>query len=93
MIDPKWAPSPHDAINLSALHIYALTIERLSLLIYRSDPDPDRPSFERLQELLGAAVGELRAYAKQVPTTMAVRCYEDDELCDDGLCHPPGECS
>ena len=91
---PPWEPAADDAINIAGLRIYFLTMERLALLIYRSDPTPDRPRLEGLQKLLGQHVQALRKYAKAHSFNVAgdSGCPGEDERCDDTLCHPPGEC-
>ena len=91
-----WEPVPEDAINLSALRIYVVTIEQLSLLIYRTDLDSSRPMFAKLQKVLGKTVKDLRKLAKEMEEQsqeITIRCPDGDKKCSDGLCHPPDECS
>ena len=91
---PHWEPSPRDAMNLATLRYYALTIESLIILAYRSDPDADRPKFGPLKTLLVKQIKELRALG--TPRQQAIRngdCPEpDDTRCKDGLCYPPPGC-
>ena len=91
-----WKAVPEDAINLSALRIYVLTIERLSLLMYRTDADLSRPKFTELQKVFGTTIKSLRKLAKDMDKKnkgIAIRCADNDKQCPDGLCHPPDECS
>jgi len=91
---PPWIPSSKDAINLATLRYYALSIESLMILAYRSDPDPLRPRFQALKNLLVKQMNELRELG--TPRPLAVRngdCPDpDDTRCTDGLCYPPPGC-
>jgi hypothetical protein len=88
-----WEPSEEDALNVSALRLYALKIESLSLLIYRSDPVRERPRFAGLQSILSGSIEALGNYAASGPQLQSVQCGDNDALGTDGLCHPPGESS
>ena len=89
----QWEPSPNDAVNLAALRYYALETERLSILIYASDRAKERPGFLPLARLLAAHVKELREFSRGRLAVSSFDCPGDFDLCDDGLCHPPGDCS
>jgi hypothetical protein len=89
----KWKPSPDDAINLSALRHYVIEIERLAQLIYYSDPTDDRQRFRPLCETLAHCIKDLRNYSKDRTVFQSDDCPGEFDLCDDGLCHPPGDCS
>ena len=96
--EKDWEPSLEDAINLAALRLYAITIEELALLIYRSDPEKERPKFKPLQQVLAQSIRDLRNLSKGEKGKGGIKlslpgCPDDDELGPDGLCHPPGSYS
>jgi hypothetical protein len=87
----SWQPSAEDAINLSALRLYVLTIEKLSLLIYRSDLPKGRPRFKGLEGVLANAIADLKAYGgPMAQSNSTAQCPDDDDLGGDGLCYPHG---
>ena len=89
-----WEPSPRDAINLATLRYYALRIESTIILAYRSDPDPKRPQFAPLKELLVRHIKELRDFGTPMPqAARSTDCPDpDDTKCADGFCYPPPGC-
>jgi hypothetical protein len=89
-----WQSSPRDAINLAALRYYALEIEKMSTLLYVSDPLPDRPTFEPLTSLLAETLRRLHEFSEEhFETRKDMECSPPYVFCADGLCHPPGTCS
>jgi hypothetical protein len=111
----RFEVSLHDALNLSALRIYMLNMERLTLLIYRTDSDEGRPYFPKLEDLLVSFIKQLKKFAADMPKPPHFKapdphdhdhegdgkgpkggggCDPNDVFCpNDGLCHPPGDCS
>jgi len=80
-----WTPSPDDAINLSTLRWYALTIERLLIEIYSTD----RKKLPGLQKLLNEQLKKLYEYSQsQQLTSDEDDCPPGQILCPDGLCAP-----
>ncbi len=90
----SWEPSPKDAINLATLRYYAISIESLIILAYRSDPSPERPKLGPLKALLVKHMKELRELGTPRPTALKNGdCPDpDDTRCTDGLCYPPPGC-
>jgi hypothetical protein len=90
----SWVPSQKDAINLATLRYYALQIESLIILAYRSDPDPRRPQLPALRALLVRHMRELRELGTPRPTALRNGdCPDPDDMrCTDGYCYPPPGC-
>jgi hypothetical protein len=87
--------SDSEALELAALRYYALEIERVSIAIYACDADPKRTFFKRLTTTLGKHLHDLKRLQEECKAGKSVvaECRDPFELCADGLCHPPGECS
>jgi hypothetical protein len=90
----SWEPSARDALNLATLRYYALNIESLIILAYRSDPDPTRPRLAALKQLLVKQMKELRALGDaRSERTQNGDCPDpEDTRCEDGFCYPPPGC-
>ncbi len=81
----SWKPQAHDAIRLAALRWYALTIERLTIDIYATDPR----KFEAMEAVLRREAKALFELGRGPGGAL-----DDDDcpdgyfLCKDGLCAP-----
>jgi len=80
----KWQPEPNNAIQLTTLRWYALTIERLAVEIYATYPD----SFGDLTIALRESVERLQRLAPPSPNFGSDDCPDGWLLCRDGLCSP-----
>ena len=83
-VKQPWVADPKDAINLAALHWYALTIDRLCIELYATN----RKAFPELEKLLQSQVKALYAFSKDVGLTDDDRCPGGYMMCPDGLCAP-----
>lgn len=80
-----WKPHAHDAIRLAALRWYALTIERLAIDIYATDPR----KFEAMAAMLRRQTKELFDLGRGPGGALKDNdCPDGYFLCKDGLCAP-----
>jgi hypothetical protein len=86
-VKQAWVAQPQDAINLAALHWYALTVDRLCIEIYATN----RKKFRELERLLQSQVKALYEFAENVRFTDDDECPPGYMMCSDRLCAPSCE--
>ena len=82
--DTKWQPAPNDAIQLSALRWFALTIEKASIELYATNSKSYIEMVKLLRKTLDA-MGDLR---EDFGLANEDDCPEGYVLCTNGLCQP-----
>lgn len=78
----RWKPAPANAIQLAALHWYALTIEQMAIEAYATNPG----KFAALDQYLRGVLKDMRRIADQ--TIDDGDCPDGWIRCSDGLCSP-----
>ena len=80
--ETKWQPQPNDAIQLSALRWFALTIEKGTIELYATNSKAYLPMVKLLRKTLDE-LSEIRS-----DLVAADECPEGYILCESGLCQP-----